>query len=79
MSVSQGEGRDKLLPMGKRVVQVGETVRYARTRSVAPLQDGYLNFHYLSRSPRESDPRIILESGINRVAPLKAVDGSRRL
>lgn len=60
------------------MLQVGETVRYARTSSLEALYEGYLNFHHLTRSPREADKRIILESGINAVAPLTAVDGIRR-
>lgn len=57
---------------------MGETVRYARTSSLEALHEGYINFHYLTRSPRESDPRIIMEGGINRVAALSGPDGSRR-
>jgi len=61
-----------------RLVQIGDTVRYARTSSLEAYLEGYLNFHFLTRSPREADKRIILESGINRVAPVSAIDGSRR-
>lgn len=57
---------------------MGETVRYARTSSLEALYEGYLNFHHLSRSPRENDPRIIMEGGINRVAELSAIDSVRR-
>ena len=60
------------------MIQVGETVRYARTSSFEALYEGYLNWHHLTRSPRETDPRMILERGINPVAPLSAVDGVRR-
>lgn len=64
--------------MEERLLQVGETVRYARTSSFEALYEGYLNFHHLTLSPRASDKRIILESGINAVAPLTAIDGARR-
>ena len=64
--------------MEERLLQVGETVRYARTSSLEALYEGYLNFHHLTLSPRASDKRIILESGINAVAPLTAIDGARR-
>ena len=70
--------RDKLTGVDPRVVQVGETVRYARTSSLEALYDGYLNWFHLTRSPREADPRMILERGINPVANLSAVDGARR-
>lgn len=62
----------------ERVVQVGETVRYARTSSLEAYLEGYLNFHHLTRSPRQQDKRIVLESGINRIAPVVAVGGARR-
>jgi hypothetical protein len=62
----------------ERLVQIGETVRYARTSSLEALYEGYLNFHYLTRSPRDDDARIIMESGINRVALVRAVDEPRR-
>lgn len=60
------------------MVQVGETVRYARTSSLEAIYEGYLNFHYLTTSPRPSDRRMVLESGINRVASLQADGGRRR-
>ncbi|MDC5698726.1 restriction endonuclease [Intrasporangium calvum] len=62
----------------ERQVQIGETVRYARTSSLEAYLEGYLNFHHLTRSPRDEDKRIILESGINRIAVVDAVDGRRR-
>lgn len=61
-----------------RRVHVGETVRYAKTSSLEAFYEEYLNFHYLAHSPRAEDRRIMLESGINRVAELAAVDGRRR-
>ncbi len=53
-------------------------MRYARTSSLEALYEGYLNWFHLTRSPRETDVRMILERGINPVAHLRAVDGTRR-
>ena len=52
-----------------------ENVRHARTSSLEALYEGYLNWFHLTRSPRETDVRMILERGINPVAHLRAVDG----
>jgi hypothetical protein len=64
--------RDKLGPVNPRLVQVGETVRYARTSSLEAVYEGYLNWHHLTRSPRQADLRMMLERGINQVAPITA-------
>lgn len=60
------------------MVQVGETVRYARTSSLETYLEGYLNFHKLTRSPRSDDKRVVLESGINRIALVQAHGEARR-
>lgn len=66
------------MTVSARSVRIGDTVRYARTSSLEAYLEGYLNFHHLTRSPRADDKRVVLESGINRIAPLSAVDGPRR-
>jgi hypothetical protein len=66
-------------PVDARWLRVTEVVRYSRDADRLAVEvDGYLNFHHLTRAPNRDDPGLLLESGINRVAPLAAVDGSRR-
>lgn len=69
---------DKLTRVDPRLVQVGETVRYARTSSLEAIYEGYLNWHHLTRSPRQADLRMMLERGINQVATITAADDERR-
>ena len=59
---------------------VGEVLRYAKgaDREVPEL-DGFANFHFVTRDPLvPSGKRILLESGINRVAAVPGPEGSRR-
>jgi hypothetical protein len=56
-----------------------DIVRYARGGNTIDVFLGdYLNFHHLTTDPQRSDPQILLESGINRIAPLQGPDGRRR-
>ena len=59
---------------------VGEVLRYSKgaDRDIPEL-DGFTNFHYLTRDPDlPSGKRILLESGINRVANLSRASTGRR-
>lgn len=59
---------------------VNEVLRYAKgaDRSTPEL-DGFTNFHFLTRDPASAaGKRILLESGINRVATVRSPDGYRR-
>ncbi len=56
-----------------------DVVRYARDGNQVDIDvDGYLNFHRLTRPEAFPAKRLLLESGINRVAVLAAADGPRR-
>lgn len=59
---------------------MGEVLRYSKgaDRNIAEL-DGLTNFHYLTRDPDVPvGKRILLESGINRVATVAHTQGARR-
>lgn len=59
---------------------VGEVLRYSKGADrQLPELDGFTNFHFLTRDPAfPSGKRILLESGINRVANVSSSSGSRR-
>lgn len=62
----------------QKLLQFGETLRYAKKAHSDPLYEGYLNFHYFAQGPRDDQRRIILESGINAVQHVQTLDGIRR-
>lgn len=56
---------------------MGQVYRYARTKdSQLPYVDGHPNFHYVTHTPDHN--RAQLESGINGVANIPAIDSARR-
>jgi hypothetical protein len=56
-----------------------DIVRYAKGASRFEVDvDGYLNFQYLTHPGEEEAKRLLLEAGINRIAPIEAIDGRRR-
>ena len=56
-----------------------DIVRYAKGGSDVEVNiDGYLNFHYLTHPGDNRFKRLLLESGINRIALVDGVDGPRR-
>lgn len=61
-----------------KLLQFGETLRYAKKAPADPIHEGFLNFHYFAQGTRDDQRRMILESGINAVQTLSAVDGLRR-
>lgn len=62
--------------MGTRL-WVGQVLRYPREKDAArPEVDGFDNFHFVTHSPGR--PFALLEAGINGMARVSAVDGSRR-
>ena len=62
----------------KKVLQFGETLRYAKKAPSDPIYEGYLNFHYFAQGSQDDQRRIILESGINAVQHVKAMGTLRR-
>ena len=67
-------------PLDIRWPAVGEILRYSKgaDREIPEL-DGFTNFHFLTRDPGfHLGKRILLESGINRVANVEAPSGVRR-
>lgn len=65
------------MPM-ERLLQFGETLRYAKRAPADPIHEGYLNFHWFAAGTRDHQRRMILESGINAVGHVSAIDGMRR-
>lgn len=61
-----------------KLLQFGETLRYAKKAHSEPIYEGYLNFHYFAQGTRDDQRRIILESGINAVQRVQALDETRR-
>lgn len=62
-----------------RSVGMLDVVRYSKGGSELEIDiDGYLNFHFLTHPGYPEAKRLLLESGINRVALLPATDGVRR-
>lgn len=56
---------------------VGEVYRYAKTKDPGPQTvEGLPNFWHVTDTP--GGKRAMLESGINGIAPIEAVDGRRR-
>lgn len=56
-----------------------DVVRYAKGGSAVDVAlDGYLNFHYLTHPGDIASKRLLLESGINRIASIAGPDGERR-
>lgn len=56
-----------------------DVVRYARGAGWIDVDvDGYQNFHHLTYPGIPGTKQLLLESGINRIAVLNAVDGPRR-
>lgn len=63
--------------MSNRKLSVGEILRYPREFSPSSSTiDGVTNFWHVTHSENLARPQ--LEKGINPIAPVKAVDGSRR-
>lgn len=62
----------------QKLLQFGETLRYAKKAHADPIYEGYLNFHYFAQGTRDDQRRIILESGINAVQHVKTLEGQRR-
>lgn len=64
---------DQLLTIGNPVL------RYSAERNAdEPQVDGLPNYFYLTRPPVKGAPLAILESGINPIAKIAAIDGPRR-
>lgn len=62
-----------------RNVKLLDVVRYARGGGAIEVDiDGYQNFHHLTHPATPGAKRLLLESGINRIAMLDAIDGLRR-
>ncbi|PJJ02807.1 restriction endonuclease [Streptomyces sp. 2333.5] len=58
-------------------LRVGQVFRYASGKDPnPPTLDGYANFHHVTHSPDLK--RALLESGINGMAKVSAIDGERR-
>ena len=67
-------------PLDIRWPAIGEVLRYSKgaDRNIPEL-NGYTNFHFLTRDPDfPLGKRILLESGINRVANVEVSSGTRR-
>ncbi|WP_020579907.1 restriction endonuclease [Actinopolymorpha alba] len=65
--------------MKPRRVAVYDILRYARGASpIEVMLDGYPNYYFLMASPGSSQPKIMLERGINATACVAGPDGSRR-
>ncbi|MYW05216.1 HNH endonuclease [Streptomyces sp. SID3343] len=59
------------------LLEVGKCYRYARPKDAGPAVKGGLpNFWHVTNTPGEK--RALLESGINGIAVVKAIDGPRR-
>lgn len=64
--------------LNQKLLQFGETLRYAKKAHADPIYEGYLNFHYFAQGSRDGQRRMILESGINAVQQVSTFDGLRR-
>ena len=63
----------------ERPIAMMDIVRYAKgANHLDVMLEGYPNFHYLTRPDTADAKRMLLESGVNRVAKLLAPDGWRR-
>lgn len=68
-----------LIAAPARTVGVHDVVRYAKGGSHVDVElDRHLNFHFLTHPGSPGAKRLLLEAGINRIAPIQASDGSRR-
>ena len=65
--------------MGERFVGMQDILRYASGADPSSVElDGFLNYHYLTSPVEQGFKKVMLEAGINRVADIQAIDGSRR-
>ncbi|MGY1805034.1 restriction endonuclease [Blastococcus sp. SYSU D00922] len=65
--------------MPHRRIAIHDVLRYSSDGdATSPMLDGYSNYHFITAAPGTTQPRLLLDAGINAPALTMAPDGQRR-
>jgi hypothetical protein len=72
-------GRMQDVSVAVRSIGMHDVLRYARESSpIETIIDGFLNYFFITATPGQSYPKLMLERGITANAETVAIDGPRR-